>query len=435
MEEKELIYNNLNKRTHDKISDCISSLILKDNCVFYGFFLLNVNFYETKYIKTAGVNFRNLKLNFYYNEDFIDSLNEKQVYFLVLHELFHLLFQHPKRGEGYNHKMANVAMDWIINEIILEKYNDIADFIPGGLLMDSNYEGERIFELVYEWLNNKYNKWESKFGKNLKNDLIKDTLSEENDCDNKQCEQNSENEERKKENEELGIDEQTRRIFENNFPDFDEHFWDDISEEIKREIIKKHVSDLKSRGRITSDIESVLSRLIKKTSNDYLKYIKRSISFLKGFSKLKSIKKPNRKNIQGLKGKNKYSNEINCILDTSGSMSGDFDKVLSEIFKDDFYINLIQCDTEVKSFIRIKNKNELKKIKIKGLGGTVLQPGIDFINSNSQLKRNNLVILTDGYTDCLDFSKNKNSKVLVLTTSQKVPVVDNKNCKQIILQK
>ena len=120
MSELDVIYKSMQKKTHPKISECIQNFILRDNLMFYGYFLLNVNFYESRALPTAGVNFRNLRMNFYYNPDFIDGLNEKQVAFLVIHELFHLLFNHPKRGKGYNHELANIAMDMIINELIQE---------------------------------------------------------------------------------------------------------------------------------------------------------------------------------------------------------------------------------------------------------------------------------------------------------------------------
>jgi predicted metal-dependent peptidase len=74
-------------------------------------------------------------------------------------------------------------------------------------------------------------------------------------------------------------------------------------------------------------------------------------------------------------------------------------------------------------------------MKIKGLGGTTLQPGIDYINSHKGLKGNNLVILTDGYTDSLDFSKAKSNKVLILTTSAESPIASGKNVKQILVEK
>lgn len=433
MSELDVIYKSMQKKTHPKISECIQNFILRDNLMFYGYFLLNVNFYESRALPTAGVNFRNLRMNFYYNPDFIDGLNEKQVAFLVIHELFHLLFNHPKRGKGYNHELANIAMDMIINELIQEKHENVSEFIPNLVVMDSNYEDERIFEILYDWLNKKHEEWKEKYGADNKEKMIEDFLGSGNGSGKSS---NKEGEEkRKKENEELGIDDSTRRIFENNCQGFDEHFWDDVPDEIKKEIVRKQIENLKSRGLVGANEEYILSRLIKKSNNNFLRMLKRSVSNLKGFSKVKSIRRPNRREIDGVKGKNKYSNLINCILDTSGSMNGQFEIILSEIFKDDYQINLVQCDTDVKNFVKIQSKNELKKMKIKGLGGTTLQPGIDYINSHKGLKGNNLVILTDGYTDSLDFSKAKSNKVLILTTSAECPIASGKNVKQILVEK
>jgi predicted metal-dependent peptidase len=430
--DKELLYKNMKKNTHSKISDCINNFILRDNLMFYGYFLLNVNFYETRSLSTAGVNFRNLRMNFYYNPDFLDKLTEKQVAFLVIHELFHLLFNHPKRGKGYKHELANIAMDMIINELILEKHENVSEFIPNLIEMDSNYKDDRIFEILYDWLNKKHESWKEKYGEENKKDFIGDLIGEGGSSGNKKDDKDK----RKEENEELGIDESTRKVFENHCEGFDEHFWDDVPEEIKKEIVRKQIENLKQRGLIGANENYILSKLIKKSNNNFLRLLKRSVSSLKGFSKVKSIKKPNRREIDGLKGKNKYSNLINCILDTSGSMNGQFELILSEIFKDDYQINLIQCDTDVKNFVRIRNKNEIKKMKIKGLGGTTLQPGIDYINSPKELKGKNLVILTDGYTDSLDFSNSKNAKVLILTVGENCPIAKGgKNVKQFHVEK
>lgn len=430
MSELDLIYKSMSKKMHPKISDCIQNFILRDNLMFYGYFLMNVNFYETKNIKTAGVNFRNLKMNFYYNPYFFDSLNEKEVAYLVIHELFHLLFNHPKRGRGYNHELANVAMDMIINELIDEKHNNVSERIANLLLMDSHYKEERIFEILYDWLNKKRELWKKKFGEDNKKKFIDDLLNNSNKDNSEKEKQN-----RNKENKELGIDETTRRLFENNCECFDEHFWDDIPDEIKKEIVRKNIENLKNMGFVGSNEEYILSKLIKKSNNNFLKLLKRNVSNIKGFSKCKSIRRPNRKELDGLKGKIKYSNLINCILDTSGSMNGEFENVISEIFKDDYQINLIQCDTDVKSFVKINNKNELKKIKIKGLGGTTLQPGIDYVNSNKKIKDNNLVILTDGFTDSLNFSNFLNKKVLIITTNSLCPIESGKNVTQIVIEK
>jgi predicted metal-dependent peptidase len=147
---------------------------------------------------------------------------------------------------------------------------------------------------------------------------------------------------------------------------------------------------------------------------------------------MKSITRPNRRGIEGIKGKKKFKNVINVILDTSGSMNGDFDKVLSYIFRNDIHINLIQIDTSVKEVRDIKNKRDLQKLIIKGLGGTVLQPAIDYINNiNNKLWKYNNLILTDGYTDKLDFT-DVNGKTLILTTATPPSITDPKGKVKII---
>ena len=436
--------DSLQKIVCEEIASCIADFVMRDRLTFYGYFLQNVNFYKTNKIETAGINFAGLKMNFYYNEDFVKSLTHKQVKFLCIHELFHLLFNHPTRGKGYVHKIANYAMDMIINEIIEEKHckkiiggngqilsDSVADWIPGIIEMDSHYQGERIFEFVYAWINEKYNLWKDMFGESEKEKiLVEATASYSNESSPYTTKAN-----REKENEELGIDENTRKFFENNLPSFDTHFWDDVPDEIKQKIVQKHIEDLKSKGNISSEEEETLKKLRKKGNNDLLKILKRSVSEIKGFTKMSSFKKPSRKGIEGLKGRVKYSNCINCILDTSGSMMGSFELVISEIFKDDYEINMIQCDSKVKSYKILRRKKDIQNMKLIGLGGTSLQPGIDYVLSDKKLRKNNIVILTDGITDILDFSKCSGMKILILSSSKECPLKRKySNVKQIIIK-
>ena len=124
------------------------------------------------------------------------------------------------------------------------------------------------------------------------------------------------------------------------------------------------------------------------------------------------------------------------MLDTSGSMGGDFEKVLTYIFQNDIEINLIQCDTEIKKITKIKSMNDLQKMEIKGLGGTTLQPGLNYIaDPKNKLHALNTVILTDGYTDSLDFREIK-TYTLILSISEKCPIGHNNGkVKQIIIDK
>jgi predicted metal-dependent peptidase len=152
-----------------------------------------------------------------------------------------------------------------------------------------------------------------------------------------------------------------------------------------------------------------------------------------GTLKQKTIVKPNRRQISGLKGNRKVKTKINCILDTSGSMGGTFERVLSYVYRSDIEINLIEADTEVKWIENIKNKRKLETMVIKGLGGTILQPAVDLVGD--QFNDFNTVVLTDGICDSLDLSKIK-GRVLIISIDVKVPISrSNGKVKQIIVKK
>ena len=217
----------------------------------------------------------------------------------------------------------------------------------------------------------------------------------------------------------------------NNGEYLDKHIGDDVPEEMRDAMVKDVMERLAARGLAAGNVEQTLAKLQKKRK-DYLKEIKRAVSnMIFGTVKQKTIVKPNRRQIAGLKGTRKVKTKINCILDTSGSMGGTFERVLSYIYRNDIEINLIEADTEVKWIENIKNKRKLETMVIKGLGGTILQPAIDLVAD--QFNEFNTVVLTDGYCDSLDLSKIK-GKVLMITIGVKVPISrSNGKVKQIVV--
>jgi predicted metal-dependent peptidase len=205
----------------------------------------------------------------------------------------------------------------------------------------------------------------------------------------------------------------------------DNHLPSDVPDELKKEMVDRVQRYLKGRGLVKGNVQKTLDKL-QKAKKDYLREIKTAISSLRGYNKEKSISKRNRRSIEGVKGRIKLGFGLNVILDVSGSMGGYFQRALSYIFQNKIIINLIQCDTEVRKqgkrdFIVIKSKKDFKRVEILGLGGTTLQPGINFIAENKQLNFLNTLILTDGGTDSLDTSKLK--KCLILSVGRKCPIL------------
>ena len=161
----------IKKDIHEKLLNSIQTMLIdtRINLPFYGEFNLHINFHENDNIGTCGVNVSTKGMNFFYSPTFLENMSQKEVNFITLHENFHLLFDHPKRTSAgqYQHKLANIAQDMIINHIIWEDIPHAFVEIPKSkdgknmaLFVPKEYQGKLIFEELYEWLKEEKEKWE-----------------------------------------------------------------------------------------------------------------------------------------------------------------------------------------------------------------------------------------------------------------------------------
>ncbi len=472
---------------HEKLIESVQQMLIdtKVNLPYYGNFNLFVNFSERKDIDTCAVNMTASGMNFFFNAEFLDRLTQKEVNFITLHEDFHLLWSHPRRtitGQ-YDHKLSNIAQDMIINHIIWEDIPSTYVEIPKdkdgknmALFIPKEYTGKLIFEEVYEWLREEKEKREKEkkqnqcqscdgSGKDKQKQGQSQDKSNSGEKEKQEGQDNSESGEdcqdcngsgqqdgqgqgekpkygpfgRNPKNEKETIDtwslDQILDNLENNQGQYlDVHMGDEIPEEMRESMVRDAMDRLQARGLSSGNIDTTLNKL-RKQRKDYLKEIKRTVSnMIFGTKKEKTIKKPNRKGIEGMKGNRKVKTKINVGLDTSGSMGGGstFERVLSYVYQNDIEINFMESDTEVKWVENIKSKKQLASIPIKGLGGTCLQPMIDYIVEHHN--DCNTVLLTDGYTDTLDFSKVK-GRVLIISVGTPCPIAkSNGKLKQICIE-
>lgn len=433
----------MNANMHEKILQCTQEMLidLQVNLPYYGNFLLFISFHERKDLKTCAVNITSQGMNFFYNTDFLDGKTQKEVNFIVIHEIFHLLWSHPKRtiSGQYEHRLANIAQDMIINHII---WSDISrDFVqlPKNeegknmtLFIPKEYKGSLIFEELYEWLRDARDKHNEQ---RRRNGSGGGTPNQNQTPDYGPYGRMPSNRERDQ-NETIdtySLDHIFDNIDNSDGMYLDQHLGDEVPEEMRDAVVKDIMDRLQARGYESGNVTESLNKLRKKRK-DYLTYIKRCLSNqIFGTKKQKTIVKPNRRNILGLKGNRKVKTKITAILDTSGSMGGTFERILSYIYRNDIEVNLIEADTSVKWIQNIKNKRQLETTVIKGGGGTILQPAIDYVVDN--FNNTNLVVLTDGYCDNLDLSK-INGNVLMISIGDKVPIrKTNGKIKQILVEK
>ena len=378
---------------HEKVSQALIEMNMSKNndAVYFSEMMLYVNMVESEKAETAFATIIGDGPVIAYNPKFIDELSINEVKFILIHELFHLLYNHTYRGKDLERNTFNVAADAVINDEITRYMKEFASQPELSVRYEPNYKGDKFTEAYYIWLienhpelqqpsfNFKSVSWDNHDGDI--GDLPKEDLEKANIRDSTP-----------------------------------------VTGEFAKSVMDEITDALRNRGYETANMTEILQNM-KKTKRNYLKEIKAAMcSLLSGTHKDGTYMRPNRKQIWGLKGFKRYNNEINVLLDTSGSMSGMFEKALSTIFKRKIVCNLIQCDTEVQSVIKIKNDHDLKKMKINGLGGTILQPGIDYIKSDKYLNQLPIVLLTDGYCDDLDFSGIK-GKSLVLTVETKPKII------------
>jgi hypothetical protein len=457
----------------------------KVNLPYYGEFSLHITFHEQDSIGTCAVNVTSKGMNFYYSPKFLENLSQKEVNFINLHEDFHLLFNHPRRtitGQ-YDHKLSNIAQDMIINHVIWEDIPHAFVEIPKSpdgknmaLFVPKEYEGKLIFEELYEWLKDEKEKWQKEQKKNSecqscngsgkkdgKGQKPQDGQGQPQDGKGDGQSQSGEGEGQgescpdcegtgneggkdssgkpsygpygknpSKDGESLDTwsKEQIFQDMENGNGEYlDKHIGDDVPEELRDAMVKDVMERLAARGLSAGNVEQTLNKLRKKRK-DYLREIKRAVSnMIFGTVKERTIVKPNRKGISGLKGARKVKTAINVILDTSGSMGNTFEKVLSYIYRSDIEVNMIQGDTQVNWVEKFMNQKKIERMVISGMGGTILQPSVDYVVEN--FNKYNTCILTDGYCDNLDLSGIR-GKVLIISIGVKVPISrSNGKVKQI----
>ena len=374
---------------HEKITQAIN--VMTFHYGYYSEILLSCIFTEDEKIETAGVRATRRGFEFTYAPSFIDSLNQEQVNYLVIHEAQHILSSHGQRSRDaqLDHELQNIAADMVINSNIdfyskkdgktniLEHPTETLPLIP------EKYTDEKIMEYVYMYL-----------------------------IDNSQTHQ-----------------EDDGSYTFNGTSSFDKHQEDEVSSDMRDAMVGDLIETIRRRGLGTADFETQLLEL-RKPSVNYLNKIKSAIANAVGINKTKTWFKPSRRT-EFSKGTKKEKSAINVLLDTSGSMSGNFEHVLSYVFHNGIEINLVQCDTEVKDVKKIRSKEQLKKVTVKGMGGTEMSKAIEYIVKN--LNGYPTIFLTDGIIESIDLAGIKKD-FMILYTDDKVKVKSGK-AKQYKIQR
>lgn len=155
--------------SESKIKGCIKRLLLSRmrilyNHGFYGLLLMHMIYAVSEEIETACTD--GVMITF--GIDFLDSLSDSELDFVMMHEILHVVLQHCFRGDVEDPEAYNIAADIVVNSnimlengmkassITLSKYGIAMHVAPDGK-EGHEYTAEQVYAMLPKNLNKKGN--------------------------------------------------------------------------------------------------------------------------------------------------------------------------------------------------------------------------------------------------------------------------------------
>lgn len=311
--------------------------------------------------------------NFYYNVGFVNQLTPKQCEFGFAHEVLHNVFDHMGRCESRDKKLANIAMDYAVNQIC--KDDRIGEFPTViKVFQDNKYRGWS-FEQIYEDLYENAQKIDlSKLG-----ELLDEHLDGEGDGQGDEDKDG------------------------NGRPSYSKEELKKIRDEIKEAMIS--AAQAAGAGKVPAGV----ARLIKDLTEpkmDWRELLRMNIqSIIKSNFSFARVNRKSQMCGAVLPGMmNEETIDVCCAIDMSGSISDkqakDFISEVKGIMDEyvDFKLQLWCFDTRVYNYAQFSgdNADDIMSYQVKGGGGTDFDVNYKFMKDND-IEPKRFIMFTDGY--------------------------------------
>lgn len=367
----------MNQDAKDKIIK--ARVALQKSHPFFSYLALHLAPIETVEIPTMGVDKRG---NMWYNPDFVNKMDQEEVKGVVCHEIMHVALEHLGGLKGKDAQVANVAMDIVVNDIIME--NGLR--LPREGIIPQNHEvvingnikvkevNKKCWEIIYAEL-------EKKLPKKKKGEAGYGFDQHEREAPGDDDKNGQDGPDGNKKKLGGGVNDQ----------DFD---------------AKQRVNEAYAYAKLQGKAPAGLDRYIEELSYPKLdwksmlrKFIIREIPFNYNYSR------PSKRSIACgifMPSVVKESLEIGVAVDTSGSMSPDDLKMcVSEVLGiikayDNVKLTVLSCDAEVHTVSEVCCEDDVASLKLEGGGGTNFIPVFDWVADNKPGMKL-LVFFTDGY--------------------------------------
>ena len=119
---------------------------------FFGLLLMNARFALDEEITTAATDGEKI----YFSPDFLESLDEKQLDFVLMHEVLHMALSHCIRGKELDQELYNIACDIVVNSTIFATLPELRGLTIDGYAPmhltpsgqeGTNYTAEEVYTM------------------------------------------------------------------------------------------------------------------------------------------------------------------------------------------------------------------------------------------------------------------------------------------------
>ena len=334
------------------------------------------------WLPTAAVDGRNL----YFNTQFFNAMSNKEIEFVIAHEILHCVFDHLGRREGRDPVLYNIAADYIVNNLLVrDRIGDKPKLVD--CYQDFKYEGwqsEAVYDELFEQAKENGKKFLDELG-----ELLDEHLDGEGDQDGEA---------------DAG---ETKDGNGNTVSKAKPKYSKEEAKKIKDEIKEGMLQAAQAAG--AGNTPGEVQRMIKELTEPQMNW--REIISQQIQSTIKhdfTFQRPNRKGWQSgaiLPGQN-FDEQIDCCiaLDMSGSI-GDVQakdflgevKGIMEQFKD-YNIKIWCFDTKVynEQEFTADGGEDLVDYELFGGGGTDFDANWTYMKEND-IQPKKFIMFTDGY--------------------------------------
>lgn len=381
---------------------------------FYGILLMHMEFALDESCDTAATN--GIKIIF--GPAFLKSLDDRELDFIMMHEILHVVLQHCTRREKRDSEIFNIACDIVVNSTILRSNDmDLSSITlrSHGESMHLTPEGKEGFSYSAEEVYNML----SVYGSSTPNLTGRKPSGAEHREQKSQSYNNKGKSNGSKQTDGDDRDDNSTQDRQDNSSGWDDHSrWGTAGDENElNELWKKRLLDackaieIRDPSNECGTLPLAAERLLKELRSPKLDWRTILNDFIQEEIVDYSFMPPDRRFnespffLPDFNDTDITAKDILFMIDTSGSMS---DKEITDAYSevrgaiDQFNGKLMGWlgffDAEIVEPQPFENIDELKIIKPKGGGGTSFHPIFKYVREHMQNHLPaSIIILTDGY--------------------------------------